>query len=100
MYYRDAAAAILIFDKTNPASLDNLKDWIDELDSKVDMNKMVIAIVMNKADLPDEVISPEEIKELYEKRNFLFFKTSAKSGEGVHQLFEAVAKELYKRSLT
>ena len=98
MYFREAQAALLIFDKTNPKSLENLKEWIVELDSKADISKMVIAIAMNKYDLPDQLVPEEDVEEFVEAGNYMLFRTSAKTGEGVQDMFTQVAKQLYARS--
>ena len=95
MYYRDASAAVLICDRTNPASLENLKEWLNELDSKVDISQMVIAVAINKCDLPDKQISEEDMAELKEITDFICFETSAKTGAGVMELFTEVAKKLH-----
>lgn len=42
LYYRDANAALLVFDRTNPGSFQSLKDWIAELEAKVDLKSMVV----------------------------------------------------------
>ncbi|CAN1327697.1 Ras-related protein RABF2a, partial [Linum perenne] len=53
MYYRGAAAAIIVYDITNPASFDRAKKWVQELQAQGNPN-MVMALAGNKADLLDE----------------------------------------------
>ncbi|KAH7545626.1 hypothetical protein FEM48_Zijuj01G0113400 [Ziziphus jujuba var. spinosa] len=50
MYYRGAAAAIIVYDITNQASFDRAKKWVLELHSQGNPN-MVVALAGNKADL-------------------------------------------------
>jgi len=50
MYYRGAAAAIVVYDITRAQSFKTLKNWVEELKSKGPKD-IVIAIAGNKADL-------------------------------------------------
>ncbi|KAL9681354.1 hypothetical protein QQ045_013137 [Rhodiola kirilowii] len=52
MYYRGAAAAIIVYDITNQASFDRAKKWVQELHAQGNPN-MVVALAGNKADLLD-----------------------------------------------
>merc|ERR1712205_48184 len=52
MYYRGAAAAIVVFDITNKESFNGAKSWVKELQRRGDPN-VVIALAGNKADLPN-----------------------------------------------
>ena len=51
LYYRDASAALLVFDRTNPASFQSLKDWISELEAKVDLKSMVRVRLRSRSSL-------------------------------------------------
>jgi len=53
MYYRNAAAAIVVYDITNEASFDVLQDWIKEL-NRLGPEDIVLAIAANKCDLEDK----------------------------------------------
>ena len=44
MYYRGAAAAIIVYDITNPDSFEGAKSWVKELQRRGDQN-VVIALV-------------------------------------------------------
>jgi GTPase SAR1 family protein len=50
MYYRGAAAAIVVYDITNKDSFNGAKSWVKELQRRGDPNA-VIALAGNKADL-------------------------------------------------
>lgn len=52
MYYRGAAAAILVYDITRASTFKTLQAWVDELKSKGPKD-IAIAIAGNKADLED-----------------------------------------------
>lgn len=50
MYYRGAAAAIIVYDITRASSFKTLKHWVEELKTKGPKD-IAIAIAGNKADL-------------------------------------------------
>ncbi|KAJ9107938.1 hypothetical protein QFC19_002681 [Naganishia cerealis] len=50
MYYRNAAAAVVVYDITKASSLEKAKAWVNELQRQANPN-IVIALVGNKLDL-------------------------------------------------
>lgn len=42
LYYRDAQAAILVYDVTDPSSFKDLNYWIEELENKVKTDGMIL----------------------------------------------------------
>ncbi|XP_076942580.1 ras-related protein Rab5-like isoform X2 [Bidens hawaiensis] len=87
MYYRGAAAAIVVYDITNMVSFQRAKKWIDELRKQGNLN-LVTVLVANKADLKTKrEVEIEEGKQ-YAKENALqYFETSAKTAENIQELF-------------
>ena len=53
MYYRGAAAAIIVYDITKATSFNTLKNWVREL-QQLGPENIVIAVCGNKADLEDK----------------------------------------------
>lgn len=64
MYYRGAAAAVVVYDITRASTFKTLKNWIDELKNKGPKD-IVIVIAGNKADLDTHRVSDLLIKVLY-----------------------------------
>ncbi len=56
MYYRGAAAAILVYDITRASTFKTLQTWVEELKSKGPKD-IAMAIAGNKADLEDNRVS-------------------------------------------
>jgi small GTP-binding protein len=94
IYYRNAAAAIVVFDLTNLDSFDRLENWItDFLNNAGD--RALICVVGNKVDLVESfAVSEERIKQWIDEHQFLYIRTSAKTGQGVRDLFRLVAATL------
>lgn len=96
MYYRGAAAAIVVYDITDPDSFTGAKSWVKELQRRGDPN-VVIALAGNKADLENrQKVSKEEVDKYAEENGILHVVTSAKNGTNVKSLFVEIAKQLPK----
>ncbi|XP_062501628.1 ras-related protein Rab-22A-like [Corticium candelabrum] len=94
MYYRGAAAAIVVYDVTNAASFKTLQNWIKEL-KQLGPRDVVIAIAGNKCDLADQrQVLKEDAAEYAESVGALFAETSAKMAVNVQQLFIDITKSL------
>eukprot|EP00992_Anisonema_acinus_P011537 TRINITY_DN7496_c0_g1_i1.p1 TRINITY_DN7496_c0_g1~~TRINITY_DN7496_c0_g1_i1.p1 ORF type:complete len:201 (+),score=36.94 TRINITY_DN7496_c0_g1_i1:52-654(+) len=94
MYYRGAAAALVVFDITSVESFDRAKYWVKEL--LINSNEsIVIALTGNKCDLVDQrKVSLEESQGYAEDNGLLYLETSAKAGINVHEVFTEIARKL------
>eukprot|EP01094_Clydonella_sp_ATCC50884_P018262 TRINITY_DN3359_c1_g1_i4.p1 TRINITY_DN3359_c1_g1~~TRINITY_DN3359_c1_g1_i4.p1 ORF type:complete len:234 (+),score=76.84 TRINITY_DN3359_c1_g1_i4:81-704(+) len=93
MYYREAAAALVVFDITSQDTFDRAQKWLTEL-YKAGSDDMVIALVGNKSDLPGREVDTSTAKEFAKEQSLLFQETSAKLDKGVDDVFKAVARKL------
>jgi Ras-related protein Rab-5C len=117
MYYRNAQAALVVYDLTKPTSLIKAKHWVAELQRQASPG-IVIALVGNKLDLTGDSspaegeetedgeesgdarkVPTEEAKAYAEEESLLFFETSAKTGHNVSEVFTAIANAIPETSL-
>merc|ERR1711968_207340 len=97
MYYRGAAAAVVVYDITNADSFARAKSWVKELQRQGSPN-IVIALAGNKCDLAatKRKVEAQEAQEYAKDNGLLFMETSAKSALNVEELFKTIAKKLPK----
>merc|ERR1712188_19571 len=98
MYYRGAAAAIVVYDITNRDTFQRAKQWVKELQRQGNPN-IVIALAGNKSDLNSKrKVEPEEAESYANDNGIFFMETSAKTSTNVNELFVAIARKLPKNT--
>ena len=94
MFYKDANAAILVYDITNKNSFDQLQNyWVGQLKDSAPKN-IIIAIAANKCDLFErEVVDEKEARDYAKNIGAIFSSTSAKNTVGINDLFIEISKK-------
>ncbi|XP_049852132.1 ras-related protein Rab-5A-like [Schistocerca gregaria] len=100
MYYRNADAAVLVFDYTDPDSFQSLQSWLYEIQKNVP--DCVIILCGNKIDLESSRKVQHEAAEDYAKENdCLLIEVSSKTGQNIQELFTKLGELLsYKHYKT
>ena len=86
---------LLVFSVDNKETFDKLEEWIQNIYDSVSIDEKVIFLVGNKIDSPNRVVKREEAEAFAKKKNFRYFETSAKTGEGVEELFDELYNTIY-----
>ena len=99
-FYKGSKAAIIVFSLA-PNEIDDsfqhISEWHEDI--KKYCGNIPIVLFGNKMDLVnDEELYKSKVEEIVDKRDFLgYYKTSAKTGNGVYKSFQAIIKDLYER---
>ena len=90
-YFKASKAIILVYDVTNESSFLAINDWIKEI--KKDEINPIFALVGQKCDLNERIISKEKGREMANELGVEFFEISAKTGQNVEELFNYLIQQ-------
>ncbi|KAF0713294.1 hypothetical protein DYB26_004833, partial [Aphanomyces astaci] len=96
-YFRGAQGILLVYDVTDRASFNSIRNWVGQIQQHADVHVNKI-LVGNKCDmLDDKVVSTEEGQALADEYGIKFFETSAKNNINVEGGFIEIANEVKTR---
>ncbi|KAK0097428.1 hypothetical protein PV326_001891 [Microctonus aethiopoides] len=96
MYYRNANAALLVFDITQYNTFTAIKSWVIELRRNIE-ESLVLVLVGNKCDLFNErKVDSEEGRKYATTIGASYHETSALNDEGIEQVFLVIALGLLR----
>ena len=93
LYYKNAIAAVVVYDLNSRDSYEGAKIWIEELHDK-GPNDIIIILVGNKADLICEELNYEEAYNYAEKIKGKLILASAKENTNIDNIFETIGDKL------
>jgi len=87
MYIRDTNIILIVYDITVKESFTHTDQWFKETED-LRRKDAILVLVGNKIDLEEKrQISTKEAEDYAAQKGFLFHEVSAKSGEGIEELF-------------
>eukprot|EP00818_Percolomonas_sp_WS_P005892 CAMPEP_0117450556 /NCGR_PEP_ID=MMETSP0759-20121206/8531_1 /TAXON_ID=63605 /ORGANISM="Percolomonas cosmopolitus, Strain WS" /LENGTH=229 /DNA_ID=CAMNT_0005243085 /DNA_START=23 /DNA_END=713 /DNA_ORIENTATION=+ len=96
-FYRDTQGAMLVYDCNLRETFDGLTRWLDEAKKYQMPDNVPVVLVANKTDLGHRQVSYKEGEAFAQERNFLFFETSALTGDYVNEMFDVLFAEMLKK---
>lgn len=100
-FYKASLAAIIVFsleeNEHGRESFKHVSNWHNEIVKFC--GDIPIVLFGNKVDLIDEKnFDEEKILKFIDKKGYLgYYKTSAKTGQGVHEAFQTIIQNLYSK---
>ena len=85
-YIRGASIIFLIYDLNHHESFESINNWLGFVNQYTNKQQVKLVLVGNKKDL-ERNVTIDEGKKLAEKEGMIFFETSAKTGDGVIEMF-------------
>ncbi|KAF7242509.1 Ras-related protein Rab-39B [Varanus komodoensis] len=96
-YYRNSAGAVLMFDLTNRASFENIRNWHQEVVDTVQPRHVVFLLVGHKSDLQaGRKVGQKEAEKLAASLEAKYIETSAKSNINVEEAFQMLTLGIYE----
>ena len=97
-YYKSAHAIIILYDITQKASFDHIRNWITEID-KFGKQGVLKVIVGNKLDMENNrKITKEAAENLALKYGIKFWEVSAKDNTNIEEMFLDTIKTLLEKN--
>ncbi|KAG6437404.1 hypothetical protein SASPL_102320 [Salvia splendens] len=97
-YYRGAMGILLVYDVTDEASFNNIRNWIRNIEQHASDNVNKI-LVGNKADMDESkrAVPTAKGQALADEYGIKFFETSAKTNMNVEEVFFSIARDIKQR---
>ena len=87
MYIRDANIILVVYDITLKDSFTHTEHWVNET-KDLKREDAIFVLVGNKTDLEDKrAVTAKDAENFASEKGFLFQEVSAKTGEGIEDLF-------------
>ncbi|UCH05500.1 MAG: GTP-binding protein [Candidatus Thorarchaeota archaeon] len=96
MYYRGSNGGLLVYDVSRRRTFMLLEEWLEELHKAI-QKEIPLVLVANKTDLPDIVVEPSEGREFADAHGMPYIESSAKTGEGIVDIFAQLGEILVDR---
>jgi Ras-related protein Rab-1A len=95
-FFNNAEGIMIVFDVTNIETFDNLKNWIQSIETFMGnkMEETPIIIIGNKIDCEEREVKTEDAESYCKGQNYPYFETSAKTGENIDKTIRFLVKKV------
>ena len=94
MFYKDANAAVLVYDITRKDSFEELQNYWSQQIKESSPPNIILAVAANKSDLINqEAVEEEKAREFANQLGAIFVSTTATTVESINELFIEIAKK-------
>ena len=95
-YFKNCVCAMVVYDITSSESFQNVQNWIQDIRQQSPKTVSII-LIGNKIDLEDKrVINFDEGNEFAMNNGIIFGETSAKTGDGIEDIFLKSVQQIVK----
>ena len=96
-YYKGADGIVLVYDVTDDASYDKIRDWMDQIVHNTQKDEIGLVLLGNKCDMEPRNVTEEQGNKLAEELKISYFETSALNGQGINEAFEQLTRDIMKK---
>ena len=96
-YYKGADGIVLVYDVTDEASYEKIKDWMDQIVANTQEGEIGLVLLGNKCDMEPRAVSEEQGIKMAEDLKISYFETSALNGQGIKEAFEQLTRDIMKK---
>lgn len=100
IYYQGAVGGLIVYEVYDFTTFNKAQKWVKELQEVVGKD-ISLVIAGNKYDLiqsKDDLLKQKSVVDEYcQKENVKHFYTSAKSGDGINEVFDCIIKEVLNK---
>ena len=96
-YQTGADGLVLVYDVTDDASYEKIRDWMDQILSNTQKDDIGLVLLGNKCDMEPRSVTEEQGNKLAEELKISYFETSALTGQGIKEAFEQLTRDIMKK---
>ena len=96
-YYKGADGIVLVYDVTDDASYDKIRDWMDQIIHNTQKDEIGLVLLGNKCDMEPRNVTEAQGNKLAEELKISYFETSALNGQGINEAFEQLTRDIMKK---
>ena len=96
-YYKGADGIVLVYDVTDEASYEKIRDWMEQILSNTQQDDIGLVLLGNKCDMEPRSVTEEMGNKMAEELKIDYFETSALNGQGIKEAFEQLTRIIMQK---